>query len=341
MRLDTARHLGSNNVADLLREHGVSDLFLLYPLPPEAEDEQFATQLRSMLGTDIALHLWVPVFRNERYLKSNSSDTFMSSPGKVESGWVNPTSPVYRDKLLGWTRQALRKISPDGIFLDYFYVPYGPFDNHTISRFAAETGANATYETLIQNRELLSDFVNWRNKKMIQLLSDLRGISREESAKLSLFVLMFEPSARFAMGQDISRFSPLVDFFISDTYHVAAKRDAAWVGQGVRALREAGATSVWAGIQGYEIPAREIGRAVKSALDANADGVVLFRFGTLTDEDWRVIHQSLSKRYGYFWVLIAALGVVLCYVLVRRMRAARPSESKPYRKSKRRPRRKR
>jgi len=341
MRLDTARQLGAANVRDLLLEHRVSDLFLLYPLPAEAGDEQFATQLRSILGTDVALHLWIPVFRNERYLQSSSSDAFVSSPGKVEPGWVNPTSQTYREKLLRWVRQALQKTSPDGIFLDYFYVPYGPFDNQTIARFAAEAGANATYETLIQNRELLSDFVNWRNKKMVQLLADLSGIAKERGVSLSIFVLMFEPSARFAMGQDISRFSPLVDFFVSDTYHVAAKRDAAWVGQGVQALRQAGATSVWAGIQGYEIPAREIGRAIRSALGANADGVVLFRFGTLTDEDWMVIRKSLSKRYGYLWALIPALGIVLGYVLIRRMRATRPSGSKSYRKSRRRPRRKR
>ena len=341
MRLDSAEKLGPVHVVKTLRSHGVSDLFLLYPLPSNPADQEFVKNLRSNMTGQISLHLWIPVFRNERYFKSHPSEGFASSPRKVESGWINPTSERYEDKFLGWVKEALDRIKPDGIFLDYFYVPYGPFDNETISRFCSERGINTTYEDLVQNPRLLSDFISWRNNKMIKLLSGVRDLTREERKKLSVFALMFEPSARVAMGQDLSRFSNLVDFLVSDTYHIAAKRDAAWVGQGVHALRSSGTISVWAGIQGYDIPPREIGRAIRSALDAGAEGIVVFRYGTLTDEDWRIIRQSVSKHLGYLWLAIPLLVVIGVYIALRRMGSSQPDRGKPKPKDRRRPRRKR
>jgi hypothetical protein len=336
MRLDFISGEDPDIIAEKLNENGVDAVFLLVPFPTGQEDLDRIRDLDSSLGPDIDLHLWLTIFRNDRYLSENPNESFVSTEPLSEA-WVNPLSEKFREDLLGGIGQMVEEIGPEGIFLDYFYVPLGPFDDVTMNSFSNYMGRNLTMKNVTNSPDTLGIFFEWRNDAMIELL---RSIRRETPGlNLSVFIIMLDEAQRLARGQDIARFSGFVDFIVPNTYHVMARRSASWVGEGVNALRASGAGDVWSGVQGYEISSRELRKAIGSALRAGAEGVIVFRYGTLTDEHWSSIRQALSTDIP-LWALLGLpiLAIALASIIWlrrSRQRAARKRE-RQVRKKKRR-----
>jgi hypothetical protein len=107
----------------------------------------------------------------------------------------------------------------------------------------------------------------------------------------------------------------------------------------VDVLRASGARDVWSGIQGYEISPRELRRAVGSALRAGAEGLIVFRYGTLTEEHWASIRQAFSSEIP-LWVLLAfPLLVLLLVSIIWIMRSKRRAERKRERRARKKRRR--
>lgn len=325
IRLDEMEGRDPQEIRDALLNYTVGAVFMLVPLPPTQAEMDTLNGLRSLLPPEVEVHAWIAVYSNARYLEGDPREAFQSTNGSVIKGWVNPTTTIYRIKLVEWTKQIMAELRPDGIFLDYFYVPFGPFDNETLEGFSSFVGFNVSASTLTASEYLLGKFLEWRNGKMLETLKAIKRETDAGGLRLSVFIRMVEESERLASGQDVAKLAELADFLVPNSYHILVGRDAGWVGACVQALKAEGAKSVWAGIQGYDISPLEVNRAVASAIDSGADGVVLFRFGTMNAQHWEQAQLGLASRSKvYYWAVgvgafITISGVAL-YVLARRKR---------------------
>jgi hypothetical protein len=328
MRPDGIKGVDPGMILQTLTDNGVSAVFY-YIMPPATEEELERTrELGQMFGDAIQFHLWIPVYRNPRYLEASAEDVFIAGNQQPEPGWINPMSSGYQSRLVQEIGSLVWELEPDGIFLDYFYVPLGPFDNETVRRYSGREGANLSVGNITSDPDALGRFLEWRNEFILETLGDLRRAT--EGLDLSVFIIMLQEADRLARGQDVAAFAEIVDFLVPNTYHFEARRGSSWVGGGVLALKDSGAGSVWSGIQAYNIPEREIRDAIRSALRSGAEGVVLFRYGTMTEEYWKQARRGMAGG-GLLLVYVAILGVVLVIGvvwLVRRRIRTRPRARK-------------
>ncbi len=300
----------SGEVAARLKSYEVDAVFYLTRFPVKEDEKARILDLKSTLDPDIELHLWLTVYRNARYAGEHPEEAFVSNEPLPEEGWISPTSARYREDLLeeiGWLRST---VQPRGFLLDYFHVPFGPFDNETMEAYSAHAGANVTLTVanLTADPTLLGNFLEWRNEAMLDTLEAIREAT--DGMELSIFVLMMEEAERLLAGQDLEGFSDIADFLIPNTYHINYLRSADWVGDGVGALKALGAGSVWPGIQAYDIEPREIRKAIRAARDGGADGVVLFRYGTMDEDHWEQVMRAYQADIGP-WLLIAPVGLAV------------------------------
>ena len=335
MRLDMVGGLDPDYIAGTLRENGVNAVFLLTPFPPSEEEYVRICRLDSSLGNDIDLHLWLTVFRNDRYLAENPNLSFVSTE-ELSDPWINPLGPKFKNDLLQGIQEMVDRLQPEGIFLDYFYVPLGPFDNQTLDSFSRHMGTNLTISEITGSPDTLGIFFEWRNDAIYEIL---RTIRREvPGVQLSVFVIMLEEAQRLARGQDVARFAGLVDFIVPNTYHTVAMRPASWVGDGVLALKASGAREIWSGVQGYDIPAEEVRKAVRSALKSGAEGVIIFRYGTMTEDHWVEVRRAYSGTDPALILIPLTFTVLLllsAFWIRRRGRSSRSSAKTRKKRSKR------
>ena len=329
-------------VAGRLRSNEVGAVFYLTRFPAREDEKARIMDLKSALGPDIELHLWLTVYRNARYSEEHPEEAFVSNEPLPEEGWISPTSAPYRQDLLEAVEDLGSTIQPRGFLLDYFHVPFGPFDNETMEAFSAHAGSNLTFTVanLTADPNLLGRFLEWRNDAMIGTLGAIREVT--DGARLSIFVLMMEEGERLLAGQDLDGFSDLADFLVPNTYHINYLRGADWVGDGVRVLKALGAESVWPGIQAYDIEPREIRRAIRAARKGGADGVVLFRYGTMDEEHWEQVRRGYQTGLNPALVIPAGgIGAAVAGALVWRRRRQRSVEEAKIRSRRKRKHRKR
>lgn len=335
MRLEGVKDKNPAEISNILERYGVNTVFFLIPLPPTDEELTRIKELRSGLNPSIGFHLWIAVYRNSRYLEEYPHDALVSTITIPEVGWIKPTSTYHREKLLEWVQEAISQLDPDGVFLDYFYVPYpGPFDNQTMQSFSSFKGRNLSVSNVTTSPDLLGRFFEWRND---QILETLRAIRREiKDLNLSVFIHMLDMPERLARGQDVEAFASHTDFLVSHTYHFLLRRPASWVGGGIKALKTEGARDVWAGIQGYEIPPEEVYDGVKSALKSGAEGVVLFRYATMTQDHWEQARLAFEERFNpTYWIIAGAvplIGAAVWFLHRRATRIKKPEKKKDMRK---------
>lgn len=311
----------AEEVAGRLRSNGVGAVFYLTRFPAREDEKARIMDLKSALGPDIELHLWLTVYRNARYAEEHPEEAFVSNEPLPEEGWISPTSARYRQDLLEAVEDLGSTIQPRGFLLDYFHVPFGPFDNETMEAFSAHAGSNLTFTVanLTADPSLLGRFLEWRNEAMLGTLGAIREVT--DGTRLSIFVLMMEEAERLLAGQDLDGFSDFADFLIPNTYHINYLRGADWVGDGVKVLKALGAESVWPGIQAYDIEPREIRKAIRAARGGGADGVVLFRYGTMDEDHWEQVRRGFQTGISPALVIsAAALGAAAAGALAWRRR---------------------
>ncbi len=306
MKLSGVKGLSPAEIRQVLDENDIQAVFFLVPLPPQEEELERISNIRNQMKPGIDFHAWITTFRNREYVSRHPESALVSNTEISDSGLVNPLHMGYRNALLEWIEGLESRLQPDGFFLDYFTVPYpGPFDNSTIKSFSIHMNINLTLANITSNQKLLGRFFEWRNQGMVDLLNSIRQTTQGE---LSIFIDMFQQSERLARGQDVEAFSTRTDFLVAHTYHFLMQQPPSWVGGGVKALKAEGAGEVWSGIQAFDIPAKQVREAVNSAMKSEAQGIILFRFGTTTEDYWNQLSRARSP--GLLLPAVAILAIV-------------------------------
>jgi len=107
-----------------------------------------------------------------------------------------------------------------------------------------------------------------------------------------------DPNANaFAMvhyGQRYADFGELCDMVVPMTYHLEWGKKAQWIIDVFKGTKETVQPSVkiLMGIQGYDIDSTEMLKAIYASRQAGADGYVVFRYGSLTDEMKKAIKEA-------------------------------------------------
>ncbi|MEN4016858.1 MAG: pseudomurein-binding repeat-containing protein [Methanobacterium sp.] len=117
-------------------------------------------------------------------------------------------------------------------------------------------------------------------------------------------------------GQDYAKLAPYLDFIVPMIYKGNYKQDTEWIGSTTKWIAQNfGGKPVLAGIQTYKsdndttiLPAGELKKDVKSAIENGASGYVLFRYG-LTDNDFFKNSSDNSVKFSVNSVLEAAARI--------------------------------
>lgn len=248
-------------------------------------------------------------------------------PYPVDDGKVCPISQSHLEYTNDMIREVIENYDVDGIHLDY--IRYG----HAVYCFCPDHVQKATalginvdrvrevmFETFYAsnanpNRFFEAyesgdaDVVAWVNMRQAEIRDAAAGM--RAAAKLAKPDVIFSASLMpegafpetnsFAMchyGQSYEDAGELYDFVCPMAYHLDYGKTPAWVGDVARGAAKlvGDDVPVYIGVQAYGEKADRdaVQKAIEAGLGAGAEGVALFRFGTMNEERWSAMTDALK-----------------------------------------------
>ena len=304
---------------DQFAEVGVNTVFCSEAL---AADAGFRRQARDR---NVKVFVIEPIFFDAEALKADPGLYAITSKGeRAKDDWVEfvcPTREAFRTRKIAAVRDAVRRLQPDGVSLDFirYFVywemvhpdrtpaslPDTCYCPHCLARFQAETGvalpagvktAPAAAEWI--GRHAQERWVRWKTGKITSMARDLAAAARE--AKPGILVNLhavpwrardFGGAIRRVAGQDIEALSRVADFVSPMCYTLMQHRDAAWIHSVVDDMAGVSSAGVLPSIQVRpEYPGDDamstsrFERAVQAALAPPSRGVVFWSWAHLAQE---------------------------------------------------------
>lgn len=177
-------------------------------------------------------------------------------------------STAYVDGLIKSITDIAKNYNIDGIHLDY--VRYSGSGNN-----AAYLNAGGT--------ETITSFVQRVNAAV-----------KAVKPKIAISAALMPECSNNAKyyGQDYTKLAPYLDFLVPMIYKGNYKKDTAWIGTTTKWIVEhSGGKPVIAGLQTYrsdnnltQIPANELNSDINAAINNEASGYALFRYGLIEDD---------------------------------------------------------
>ncbi len=300
-----------------------------------AGDSDFRRQAR-----DRGMKVFViePIFFDAEALKADPDLYAITSKGeRAKEDWVEfvcPTREAFRAKKIAAVRDAVKRLQPDGVSLDFirYFVywemvhpdrkpetlPDTCYCPHCLSRFSADTGvalppgvkdAQQAAEWIASNQQ--ERWIRWKTEVITSMARDLQAAARQ--AKPGILVNLhalpwrandFGGALRRVGGQDFEALSRLADFVSPMCYTLMQHRRAAWVHSVVQDMAAASTCPVLPSIQvrphypgDDAMSTRDFERTVKSALAAPSRGVVFWSWDHLAQEpDKMAVLRKLAAR---------------------------------------------
>lgn len=280
-----------------------------------------------------------PIFFDAEALKAEPGLSAITRLGeRAKDDWVEfvcPTRQAFRARKIAAVRDAVRRLQPDGVSLDFirYFVywemvhpdraadslPDTCYCPHCLARFQAETGvalpagvsgAPAAAEWIGHHAQ--EHWVRWKTGVITSMVRDLAAAARQ--AKPGILVNLhavpwrtgdFGGAIRRVAGQDFSALSGLVDFVSPMCYTLMQHREPAWIHSVVEDIARVAAAGVLPSIQVRpEYPGDDamstsrFERAVQAALAPPSRGVVFWSWPHLAQEPEKraVLREMASRR---------------------------------------------
>lgn len=325
-------------IVNKMKENSVNEIFLLVKggAGNKINPENLRNLIKNAHDQSIKVHLWYCVFRDNAFLEANpdahvyhapSPSESQHDPYRMNSVWVNPFYPGYKEYVTENIRYFIRNFDCDGIHLDYIrysHLVYS-FDPYSLAN-AASLGCDterllnlfktpANYEKYAKNTGFIDlyankdpDVVTWvemRKNKIYEYIKAIRDIIESTKPCLEL-TAAFMPEgvtdvnyADVHYAQNYEMNSSLLDVIAPMSYFKGYGKNTDWLekvtSDAINRVRPE--CKIYAGIQAYEgVTDTEIDEQIAYAIKGGASGVILFRAETITDEkSWKVIKKRFSK----------------------------------------------
>lgn len=269
--------------------------------------------LREMLDAaharGIKVHAWYVVNGDRVFVDEYPEEGMGHFQYGLEQERVNPASRKYRDYMKALIAEVLEKYEVDGIHLDYIRYPHALLGfseqeiaaakaagvnmekvKNLINRTFYEPGDNTSIFRAYENRD--PDVIKWFELRTGYITSFAQEIKEvvEACGRPVVFSAALMPegatgdtTAYVHYGQCYREAGKIFDLLVPMAYHAAYSKPPRWSATTADAAKNIarGKTAVYAGIQAYELKgSREISDTVRFVRESNADGVVLFRYGS-------------------------------------------------------------
>lgn len=275
-----------------------------------------------------------PIFYDPDALKENPDLYAITRTGeRAKEDWVEfvcPTRDEYRKKKVDAVRQAVARLQPDGVSLDFirFFVfwemvhpdrtyaslPNSCFCQNCLTKFSSDTRIalpDKARKTPGQaaawiEANHLERWADWKSKVITSMVTDLVRAVKE--ARPGILVNLhavpwrqndFSGAIKKVAGQDFAALSRITDFISPMCYTLMLRRDVSWIHSVVEDIASVSA-AVLPSIQvrpdypgDLPMSTAEFEEALKAALAPPSRGVVLWSWDHLSQEPEKM---ELLKR---------------------------------------------
>ncbi len=326
---------GSADVINKLKENYVNKVFLL--VKGGAGTKISETLLKNFIGAahaeNIEIHLWYIVAEDGEYLKANPEAHIYHAPKPdtsavpypMNDSKVNLLYPGYKEYVLENIKYFLEKFDCDGIHLDvirYTNLVYSFDKDHLQKAEALRCNTERLLKLFNDDYKYYSDkgFINLYangDNDVVKWVTMRKNIIYDYVRSIRKLILSIKPKVQlnaafmpegvvdsnFAdvhYSQDYKLNSPLLDEISPMAYYKSYKESTEWLKTvSESAVRKVNShCKISAGFQTFDnVTPQEVKEEIQNAIDGNAYGIVSFRYGTTSDEQWSVIKEAFKKIY--------------------------------------------
>ena len=248
-------------------------------------------------------------------------------PYRMEDGKVCPMSEAHLGYMNDMIREVLENYDVVGIHLDYIrygHMVYCFCPDHvqkatnlgiSVDRvrevifetsYASNANPNRFFEAYESGDADVVAWVKMRQSEIRGAAASMRAVAREAKPNVIFSASLMPEGAlvdtnSFAMchyGQSYEDAGELYDLVCPMAYHLDFGKSPAWVGDVARGTIELVGSDVpvYIGVQAYGNKADRdaVQEAIAAGLEAGAEGVALFRFGTMNEERWSAVSDALK-----------------------------------------------
>ncbi|HOJ88244.1 MAG TPA: family 10 glycosylhydrolase [Pseudothermotoga sp.] len=242
-------------------------------------------------------------------------------------------SQTYREYLKSLIAEVIENYDPDGLHFDYIRYPTGAWgwgpaeldrarenglsesDIEYLEQLAIQTwgtgGDNQSFiNAYLSDDATVTKWVELRSANVLDFLNELSEYAKHIKPDLIVSAaLMPEPGSSdpteraFGLvhyGQNYESFEYTCEMIIPMAYHRDYGKDITWITDTILSgtKEQVQQNKVVVGLQGYSpVTGDELSQAVKNCLDKNADGVCVFRAGTVLDTERETPLKEILRQY--------------------------------------------
>jgi hypothetical protein len=313
-------------------EHGINTVFASESL---AGNSVFRKQAKTHR---ISVFIIAPIFYNPEALKADPDLYAITRTGqRAKEDWVEfvcPSREAYRKQKVEAVRQAISKLQPDGVSLDFirFFVfwemvhpdrtyaslPNTCFCQYCLTKFSSDTGIVLPKETgaTPQNAAAwieanqLERWSKWKSGQITSMLEELVLAAKQARPGILINVHAvpwrkndFDGAIKKVAGQDFAAMSRSTNYLSPMCYASMLHRDASWIHSVVEDIASDSTAPVLPSIQvspaypdDLAISAADFEEAVKAAVAPPSRGVVFWSWDHLSKEPAKM--TVLKRMFG-------------------------------------------
>ncbi len=292
--------------------------------------QKLTTFISDARKEEIKVHLWYIVSEDSAYIAENPeaciyhcpNPAISTRPYPMNDQRVNLLYPGYKEQVLDNIRGFLENFDCDGLHLDYIRFSHFvySFDTYSLQR-AASLGCDTTrlldfftsdsgYAAHAEENGFVnlyaegdSDVVTWvemRKNIIRDYIDAIAEVVRETKPDLEISAAFMPEGAIDTIFSDVhyaqnyALLSPALDRISPMAYFKSYEKPTSWLQTVTEGARElcAPQCEVYTGIQAFDgATNEELNEQIQYSLEGGAQGVILFRYGTITDESWEKIKE--------------------------------------------------
>jgi uncharacterized lipoprotein YddW (UPF0748 family) len=278
----------------------------------------------------IKVHLWYIISDDDVYMAANPQAGIYHCPNPsvnprpypMNNNKVNLLYPAYKEYVLDNIRYFLTNFDCDGIHLDcirYSHFVYS-FDPYSLQR-AASLGCDTTrllsffdtepnYTNYVTNNGFVNlyingdpDVVKWvemRKKVIYEYIKAIRETIEQIKPGLELNAAFMPEGATDPAYSDVfyaqnyKLHSSILDMISPMAYFKSFGKPTSWlqtITQGAKNLVDP-KCEIYTGVQAFNgVTAEQLKEQIRYSFTEGAPGIIVFRYGTITDESWNIIKE--------------------------------------------------
>jgi len=241
------------------------------------------------------LHTWFCVFREgdqSRLLREHPESRAVFEEGTYRGGWACACRPEVQDYVFDLYRSLAERYRPDGLHLDY--IRTGSLCRCDYCKAETEK-LGLDFNDAPTGSMAYAAWAQWRADRVTALVGRMHEYTVSEGLELSAAVFPDVPACVLHQGQDWPLWAEqkLVDYMFPMNYTPSLR--GAVTRATCHAALVGGRVPLWEGMcrhsQQAMLDTPALIEQMRAVLDVGAQGVVIFSYASLKDEDLAAVKQ--------------------------------------------------